>query len=192
MNFDDIISQRRSVRSYLDREIPYQWVHKILEYGHAAPSAGNIQPWEFIVIRDEENKRAIVDTTFIGNNEVDGKPQNWLLSAPVFIVVCANRDKVMKRYGETSLNSLVYLDASACIENMLLGAVYLGLASCYVSGFRKKELSEVLGLPKSHEPIGLLPIGYSTEVCLKRPKIDINEITHFEKFINKQEEKAVL
>jgi len=182
MNFDDIISQRRSVRSYLDKEISYQLIHKILEYGHAAPSAGNIQPWEFIIIRDEENKKAIVDTTFIGNSEVDGKPQNWLLSAPVFIVVCANRDKVLKRYGKTSLDSLVYLDSSACIENMLLGAVYLGIASCYVSGFRKQEISQVLGLPEFYEPIGLLPIGYSAEACLSRPKIDIKEITHFERF----------
>ena len=127
-----------------------------------------------------------MDTTFIGNNEINGKPQEWMFSAPVFIVVCGNRDKVKKRYGETSLESLIYLDTSACVENMLLGAVYLGLASCYVSGFKKEELSEVLHLPEYYEPIAILPIGYTGEVCFKRPKIDIQNIIHFETFSKKK------
>lgn len=182
LNFDDIVNERRSVRSFIEKEVPYKLIYKILEYGHAAPTAGNIQPWEFIIIKDEEQKRAVVDTTFIGNNEQNGRPQQWMLSAPYFIAVCGNGNKTKERYGDTSLESLLYLDCSACIENMLLGAVYLGLASCYVSGFRKSELSRVLNLPEGYEPIALLPIGYPAEASFKRPKINIKDILHEEAY----------
>lgn len=182
MNFDDTVHQRRSIRTYLNKDVPQDLLRRILEYGHAAPTAGNIQPWEFVIIRDEKRKKIVVDTTFTGRDETNGKPQQWMLSAPLFIAVCGNRKKIMERYGETSLDSLLYLDCSACIENMLLGAVHLGLASCYVSGFRRDELSKVLNLPEGYEPIALLPIGYPYGVCSERPKIGIDSIIHQEMF----------
>lgn len=182
MNFSEIVKERRSVRTYLKKDVSPSLIYKILEYGNAAPSAGNIQPWEFIIVRDGENKRNIVETTFVGNDETSVRPQEWLNSAPVFIIVCGNKEKVKSRYGKTSLDSLIYLDVSACIENMLLGIVYLGLASCYVSGFRKEELSKVIHLPESHEPIAILPVGYTGEVCFKNSKVDLQDVIHFEKF----------
>lgn len=180
MDFDSIVFKRRSIRTFLDKDVSDEQIHKLLQYGHAAPSAGNIQPWEFIVVRDEDNKNKIVDTTYIGNNSVDGKPQNWMLKAPVFIAVVANKKRSYDRYGEDALSTIIYLDTSACVQNMLLGVMELGLSSCYVSGFRKNQLTKVLNLPDTHEPIAILPIGYSKEFCLKRPKIELGEITHFE------------
>lgn len=182
LDFDNVVVNRRSIRTFLNKDVSEETIYKILEYGHAAPSAGNIQPWEFIVVRSEKKKRDIVNTTFIGNNETNGKTQDWMLSAPVFIVVCANKQKSFERYGEKALKSLIYLDVSACIENMLLGIVNLGLASCYVSGFREKELSSALLLPKSYEPIGILPVGYSSEVCFSTPKIKLEKLIHYEVF----------
>lgn len=182
MNFNNVVKERRSVRTFLNKDVPPELIYQLLDYGHAAPSAGNIQPWEFIVVRNEGMKRSIVETTFIGRDEKDGKPQEWMMSAPVFILVCGNREKVRQRYGETSLHSLLYLDTSACIENILLGAVYLGLASCYVSGFREEELSKVMGLPKDYQSIAVLPIGYSNEFCFKRPKVPMQSIIHYERF----------
>lgn len=182
MDFNNVIVSRRSIRTFLNKDVSEDIVYKILEYGHAAPSAGNIQPWEFIIVRCEENKKDIVNTTFIGNNEASGKTQEWMLLAPVFIVVCANKQRSFERYGEKALKTLIYLDISACIENMLLGIVNLGLSSCYVSGFREEELSEILALPKTYEPIGILPIGYSAEVCFSRPKINLQNLIHYEGF----------
>lgn len=182
MEFQNVIFNRRSIRTFLDEKVSDEQIYRLLEFGHAAPSAGNIQPWEFIIVKDEDNKKAIVETTFIGNNMIDGKPQEWILKAPVIIVVVANKQKSYERYGKIALETLIYLDCSACIENMLLGAVELGLASCYVSGFRKDELSKVLKLPETHEPIAILPIGYSNDVSLKRPKVKLDEIIHCEVF----------
>ena len=68
MDFDEVIARRRSIRTYSDRDVPEALIMKLLAYGHAAPSAGNLHPWEFIVVRDPVNRRRIVDTTFRGND----------------------------------------------------------------------------------------------------------------------------
>ncbi len=81
---------------------------------------------------------------------------------------------------DKAIKSLIYLDCSACIENILLGAVNLGLASCYISGFREPELRAVLGLPDTHEVIAFLPIGYGADEGQARPKTPLAEITHHE------------
>ena len=182
MDFDDIISKRRSIRSYTDRDVPDALVTKLLAYGHAAPSAGNLHPWEFIVVRDPANRQRIVDTTFRGNDFDGTAHQDWLMEAPVFIVVVVNKAKSAARYAEKALKTLVYLDSSACVENMLLGAVHLGLASCYISGFREPELAEVLALPEGYEAVAVLPIGYGATEGVARPKTPVAELTHLERF----------
>jgi len=182
MDFDQVIAKRRSIRAYQAKEVPESLITKLLEYGHQAPSAGNLTPWEFIVVRDEQNKRRIVDTTFRGN-QFDGEAhQEWLMQAPVFIVVIVNKAKSAARYHDKALKTLVYLDSSACIENMLLGAVNLGLASCYISGFREPELRAVLGLPDSHEVVAFLPIGYGATEGQMRPRTPLKDLIHHETF----------
>jgi len=182
LDFNKVVFGRRSIRTFSEKEVSEEQIYRLLEYGHAAPSAGNIQPWEFVIVRDYENKVAIVNTTYIGNNKLNGKPQEWILRAPVFIVVIANKEKSYNRYGEDALKTLIYLDTSACVENILLGAVELGLSSCYVCGFRKEELAKVLKLPETYEPIAILPVGYSNEFCLEKPKISLHDILHYETF----------
>jgi nitroreductase len=182
MTFDEIIAKRRSIRSYADRDVPDTLITKLLEYGHAAPSAGNLHPWEFIIVRDAANRRAMVDTTFRGNDETGSAHQEWLMQAPVLIAVLINRAKSAARYGEKAAKRIVYLDGSACIENILLGAVSLGLASCYISGFREDELHALLGAPETHEVIAFLPIGYGAEEGKARPKTPLADLMHHETF----------
>ncbi|MCU0522249.1 MAG: nitroreductase family protein [Anaerolineae bacterium] len=182
MEFDRVIARRRSIRSYEDRDVDDDAIGLLLAYGHAAPSAGNLHPWEFIVVRDPAQRRRIVDTTFRGNDFDGTAHQEWLMEAPVLIVVVANRAKSAARYGEKAIKSLVYLDCSACIENILLGAANLSLASCYISGFREPELRAVLGLPDTHEAIAFLPIGYGADEGQPRPKTPLAEIIHHESY----------
>lgn len=182
MDFDTVVKKRRSIRSYTEREVPDSLIRTLLAYGHAAPSGGNLHPWEFIVVRDPGMKRRIVDTTYRGNDFDGTAHQAWLMEAPVFIVVVADKPKSAARYGEKAVQSLIYLDCSACIENMLLGAVHLGLASCYISGFREPELNAVLDLPEGFEVIAVLPIGYSEDEGRERPKTPLDEIVHQESY----------
>jgi len=78
MEFDKVIKDRVSIRKYQKRNIDDSQLNYILECGHAAPTAGNVQPWEFIVVRDVAIKRKIVDTTYVGNQKNVSKHQEWL------------------------------------------------------------------------------------------------------------------
>jgi nitroreductase len=182
MNFETIVMKRRSIRSYTDQDVPDEMIQKLLAYGHTAPTAGNLHPWEFIVVRDAENRQAMVDTTFRGNDETGSAHQDWLMQAPVLVAVLVNKAKSAARYGENALKTLVYLDGSACIENMLLGAVSLGLDSCYISGFREDELRKALGVPETREVIAFLPIGYGAEDGKARPKTALEDLVYYETF----------
>ncbi len=182
MEFDEVIARRRSIRSYEDRDVDDDVIARLLAYGHQAPSGGNLHPWTFIIVRDREQRRRIVDTTYRGNDFNGTAHQEWLMQAPVLIVVAADKVKSAARYGEQALKTLIYLDCSACIENILLGAVNLGLASCYISGFREEELGAVLGLPDTHEVIGFLPVGYGADEGRARPRTPLAELVHRERW----------
>jgi nitroreductase len=184
MEFDKIIKDRVSIRKYQKRNIDESQLNYILKCGHAAPTAGNVQPWEFIVVKDTAMKRKIVDTTYVGNQKNAFKHQEWLMDAPVFIIVCANKDRVIAKYGEESMKKLIYLDCSASVENMLLAAVDLNLGSCYISGFKENELSQALQLPSSFEVIAFIPIGYVGGASIKRKKRPLREVVHRD-FYNK-------
>jgi len=184
VEFDKVIKNRVSIRKYQKRNIDDSQLNYILECGHAAPTAGNVQPWEFIVVRDVAMKRKIVDTTYVGIQKNDSKHQEWLIDAPVFVMVCSNMERIVAKYGEESMKKLIYLDCSAAVENMLLAAVDLNLGSCYISGFRENELSQVLELPSSIEVIAFLPIGYVEGNATRREKRPLKEVVHKDFFNN--------
>lgn len=182
MEFAQVVMSRKSIRAYKPDPVSDETVMQLLTYAHYAPSAGNLRPWEFIVVRSPEVREAIVKTTFCGNNMDGPARQQWLLQPPVLVVVCGIPDKVRERYGQTALGVevLLYQDCGAAIENFLLGAVDMGLASCYVSGFRTPELVQALGLPPSVVPVAVLPAGYADQQGLERPRAALESILHRE------------
>ncbi len=179
MEFEQAVFSRRSIRTFTDRDVTDEQVKQLIAYGHAAPSGGNLKEWRFIVVRSEEGKRKLTNATYRGNSET-ADPQSWIATAPVVIAIAADLSCAMKRYGQKGLNELVYLDCSAAVENMLLGAVSLGLASCYISGFREHEMSEALGLPETMQAIALLPIGYPGAEGAIRPSVPPEDVTYRE------------
>lgn len=183
MEFYKVINERVSIRKYQKRNVDDSQLNYILECGHAAPTAGNLQPWEFIIIKDIAIKKKIINTTFVGNQKGSLTHQQWLIDAPVFIVVCADMDRISARYGEEgeeSVRKLAYLDCSACIENMLLAVVDLKLGSCYVSGFEEDKLAKVLKLPPHLEAVAFIPIGYIEGNFVKCSKRLLKEAIHRE------------
>lgn len=184
MDFEQIVFARRSIRAFTDQDVAPELVEKLIAYGNEAPSGGNLKAWRFVVIRDPECKREVVEATYQRNNEKN-PPQSWMLKAPVIIAVCCDLSVVMQRYGRHALDNLVYLDCSAAIENMLLGCVHLGLGSTYISGFRPKEMADALGLPDTVEPVALLPIGYPKVNGVRREDAPLSEITFYEKYSKK-------
>jgi nitroreductase len=147
----DAILTRRSIRKYKDIKVSDELVYELLKAGMAAPSAGNEQPWEFIVLRDREVLKKIT--------EVHPYSQ-MLLNTDVAIVVCGDESK-------EKFKGFWVQDCSASTENILLeaqsrglGAVWLGV---YPAADRLEAIKKVLNLPSSVIPLSIIPVGYPDE-----------------------------
>lgn len=81
MDFEEVIKSRRTIRKFTDEDVPDETVREIIETGMLAPSAGNTQSWEFIIVRDKATKHSL-------SQEALG--QMHVFEAPVVIVVAAN------------------------------------------------------------------------------------------------------
>src|SRR5690625_194246 len=155
----EIFDSRVSHRSFTSEPINDDIIEFLLTCGITAPSNGNMQPWEFIVIRDEGIKTKIVECTYFGYFSKGGDHQDWILDAPVIIVACANQKRTKARYGQMGMLGSI-IDTAAAIENILLATAGIGLASCWVGGFNEKRVKKVLNVPRQVKPVGLLPIGH--------------------------------
>jgi nitroreductase len=151
MDAMDAILSRRSIRKYTKEPVPEKVLKEILDAAMSAPSAGNQQPWHFVVI----NNREILDE--IPNFH---PYSHSLKMASVAILVCG--DLELEQHKDFWVQ-----DCSAAIENILvavhakgLGAVWLGL---YPRTERVAGMRELLGIPDQVVPLAIIPIGYPAE-----------------------------
>lgn len=171
MELADAIELRRSVRSYRPDDVPEGMVRSILHAGHMAPSAGNLQARDFIIITDIETRKKLSDAAL---------NQRFIVEAPVCIVVCANMDRSRKKYRAKG-ELYAIQDASIAAMNMMLQAFDLGLGTCWVGAFDDRRVIEMFKLPMGVFPIALLPIGYPDESPLTPTRLG-SEIEHWGKW----------
>lgn len=177
MDVVEAIKERRSVRAYRDVAVSEETVAKLIDAARWAPSAGNIQPWLFIVVRKAEVKKRLVEAAY---------NQSFIEEAPVVIVVCADETRSSEGYGERGKTLYCIQDTAAAIQNIHLTAYSLGLGTCWVGAFEEKEASEALNLPSGVRPVALIPIGHYSKAPSPRARREVEEIVHYEGF---QEEK---
>jgi nitroreductase len=175
--FLDIIQSRASVRSFLKKDIPEEYILELLTSATLAPSSGNMQPWEFIVVREEEQKQALVKCTYFGYFSKGENYQNWIADAGVIFIVCANLKRTCARYGESG-KEWAPIDVAASTENILLTATGLGLAGCWVGGFNEEKIKKHLKIPPYVKPIGMVPIGFPSGDTKRKYRMDLKWITH--------------
>ena len=173
MDILEIIKKRRSIRAFKNMDIPEEIVEKLIEAARWAPSAGNIQPWEFIIVRKPETKRKIAEAAL---------NQTFIEEAPVIIVVCADYERSAMGYGSRGANLYCIQDTAAAIQNIHLTAVSLGLGTCWVGAFREEPVKKLLKIPNGVRPIAIIPVGYPAEQPKPRPRRPLNEIVHYETF----------
>jgi len=151
MDFWQVIESRASVRRFDPSvEVPVETVERLLAAAVRAPTAGNRQPWHFYVVRDVAVREGLAAAAH---------GQDFVSQAPVVIVVCADAEQSAGRYGERGRELYCLQDTAAAVEHILLGAVALGLGSCWVGAFSEEEAIRVLDLPERLRPVAILPIG---------------------------------
>jgi nitroreductase len=175
--FFDVIQNRASVRSFEKKEVPDLYIKRLLESAILAPSSGNMQPWEFIVVKQNVQKQALVKCTYFGYFSKGENYQSWIADAGVIFIVCANLKRTCARYGEDG-KEWAPIDVAAATENMLLAATSLGLAGCWVGGFNEQKIKELLKIPPYVKPIGMVPIGFPNDHTKRKYRIDIKWLTH--------------
>ena len=168
---NDIIRLRRSVRKFTPEKIDQPTLDLLLEAAMSAPSAGNQQPWQFMVIT---NRQTIESLSHTGPNS---KPA---LGAPVLIVVLADTSR--ERYKD-----YWPIDCSAATENLLLEATRLGLGSVWLGVHpvddRKAYITNLFALPPHIIPFSIVCVGYPEEAPLvERPsRFDASRV-HYNKW----------
>ena len=171
------IYHRVSCRAFDDRQIPQHIIEEIITAGTMAPASGNMQPWEFIVVDHKDMKEKISDHTFSGFYSKGADSQLWIRHAPIIMIPCVNFKRTVARYGDLGYEWAV-IDTTSAVQNMLLAATELGVASCWVGGFIEKGVRQLLELPSYVKPLGLIPMGYPAERTEHKQKIDAKWITH--------------
>lgn len=167
------IRTRRSIRSFTNEEVSEEEVRKLIDAARHAPSAGNIQPWEFVIVRDPQRKHRLA---------VAALNETFIEEAPVVIVVCANEAKSGLGYGARGAALYCLQDTAAATQNILLAACALGLGACWVGAFYEEEVRKVVNVPKGVRPVAIVPVGHPAEKPSPRPKRSIAEIIHDETF----------
>jgi len=173
MDVLEAIKGRRSVRVFKSQNVSQELVEKLVDAARWAPSAGNIQPWEFIIVRRPELKRGLAEAAL---------HQTFIEEAPVVIVACADERRSSQRYGARGKNLYCIQDTAAAVQNIHLAAYSLGLGTCWVGAFREEEAREILKVPRGIRPVAMIPVGYSAEAPPPRSRRPTNKIVHYETF----------
>jgi nitroreductase len=169
----EAIRGRRSIRTYTKEEVSEESVKKLIDAARLAPSAGNIQPWEFVIVKDAERKRKL---------SVAALDQRFIEDVPIVIVICANEERSSWRYGQRGRALYCLQDTAAAAQNILLAAHALGLGTCWIGAFREKGVRKALNMPTSVKPVAIIPVGHPAEKPEAPSKRSIREIVHYESF----------
>ncbi|MGM5487983.1 MAG: nitroreductase family protein [Nanobdellota archaeon] len=173
----DCIATRRSVRKYKTEDICMDDIGKILYAGHQAPSAGNLQNWKFVLVKNQETRLAIAEACY---------KQLWMADAPVHIVVCSRTEEVEQYYGVRGERLYSIQNCAAAIENMLIAATDLGFGSCWVGAFEEDGLRGAVGIPDNVRPQAVITIGFAAEIPKNPPwTCDIDSIVFLESYGNR-------
>jgi len=174
MDLMEAIYQRRSVRRYKPDPVREEDLNAILDAARWAPSWANTQCWSLVVVRDAGVKAALADTLNPTNPALKS-----ITEAPVVIVACAEVEKSGWKKGEpvTDKGDYWYMfDVALAMQNLVLAAHSLGLATVHVGLFDARRAATVLGLPPGVVCVEMTPLGYADEAPEAPPRKELAEI----------------
>jgi nitroreductase len=170
----EAIKGRRSVRVFKsERSVSQEDVWELIEAARWAPSAGNVQPWEFVIVRKPQMKRKLA---------LAALGQSFIEEASVVVVVCADENRSSESYGQRGRTLYCIQDTAAAIQNINLAAHSLGLGTCWVGAFQEEEVKKALETPRGIRPVALIPVGQPLVFPSPRTKRAVGDMVHYETF----------
>lgn len=170
MDFFEVIKNRRSIRAFKKLDIEEIKLKIIFEAINSAPSAGDLQAYEVFVVRSEGKKRELAKAAL---------GQDFIASAPVVLVFCANPKRSAWKYGKRGEKLYCIQDATIACSFAHLSATALGLGSVWVGAFSDSEVLKIIGAEdKGLIPVSILPIGYPAEDPAPTPRRPLYDLIH--------------
>ncbi|MCZ7400525.1 MAG: nitroreductase family protein [Candidatus Methanoperedens sp.] len=148
----ETIKGRRSVRRFKAQPVGKEMIEELLDAARMAPSAGNLQARDFIVISNKITKQKLKEAAL---------GQAFIEQAPLVIVAVANIERSSRVY-KTRGELYAIQDATASVENILL------------------SVSELLSIPHKTKPIAIIPVGYADEEPVAPPRMGLDKVVHWE------------
>ncbi|MEM2261584.1 MAG: nitroreductase family protein [Ignisphaera sp.] len=161
----NFLLSRRSIRRFKPTDVDANLIKRILDVARYAPSAGNRQPWIFIVVTDPEVKSRLA------------KIHRWaypLENAPVGIVVACNREVSPESYQ---------VDCTCATMYIMFAAHALGLGTVWLQTLRNiEDVQKILDLPSNYIPVAMLAVGYPDEQPVARSRKELKDIAFLNRY----------
>lgn len=167
-----ILKRRRSVRAYREEGISDNDLNKLFEAARSAPSAGNLQAREFVIVRDVNAKHQLAEAAL---------GQFFIAKAPIVLIGCANIGRSSRNYGDRG-HLYAIQDVTIAASYIQLAAESMGLSTCWIGAFYEERVRELLKLPLDIRPVLMLPVGYANETPPPTIRMDITRFTHKERW----------
>jgi nitroreductase len=174
-----VLRERRSIRSYLETDVPEELLQRILEAVQWSPSWANTQCWEVIVVRKPEIKQQLQEILSKGNPATKA-----IVTAPVVLALCGKlqssgyyKDQVPTKFGDWFMFDLGIATQSICLaaRDMGLGTVIVGL-------FDHDKAKNILRVPRQYELVTLIPLGFPAKEPSAPKRRETAEFVHRESF----------
>ena len=168
VDFTELITARRSVRSFTDQTIEPEKLQAVLSAAAAAPSAGNLQAYEIYVVKQPRVRAGLARAA----------DQSFIAEASVILVFFANPGRAARRYGVRGRDLYALQDATIAAAYAGLAAVENGLATVWIGAFDDRAVGQAIGAPGDWQPVAMLPIGYAAETPSSTPRRELTDLVH--------------
>ncbi len=174
MEFREVLSHRRMIRTFEARSVPDATLRRLLRAARRSPSAGHTQPLELVVVRDREIRRSLAAASWSRGARPD--------AGDLTVVFCGNLMREAERYGARGAGRYLYMDVAFAAMLFMLSAVDEGLAAAFIGDFHEEHVQAVLGLPPHVTPVGMVIVGYGQEEPRRRPWRPLQEVIHHDRY----------
>lgn len=171
MSVLEAIQKRQSIRKYKEEPIPENILCRVLEAARLAPSGKNLQPWKFILVRDEALKKKLA---------IASAGQFFIAKAPIVVVACGFPDNCYSRLGRYMKSWPV--DVAIALEHLILQAQEEGLGTCWIGAFEEREVKAILHIPEDVKVLALTPLGYPDQEPSARRRKPLEKIISYDGF----------
>ena len=175
MRVFDAVRNLKAFRSSEDRVVPRDVIGRVIEAGRHAPSPGNVQSLEFIVVEDDRSLNFLADKT--GDQRLE--------EVPTAVVVLGDLARMRRQVGPSGSEIACYSEAACAAQNMRLVAEEEDISSCWVTGFDQVAVKTHFNIPEEKQPLGVVALCFSDDEIESEERFGIGDIVFYDNYENR-------